>query len=183
MGRILRIEPTLPLRGQRVNCILEDQQPSALLRRELQVVGGLAPAPLPQLLLRRSLQSLAEQRAGGDAVWATIDLEAHGHDAIVTHPRAEIEPHTLLRVARRSGDHVRRRCKPADVARLPEVFDDERTVGRFAHGFATGVRAWGANERNRATSRLTAAMAVSICSLVVKRPRLKRSELCASWSL
>ncbi len=39
----------------------------------------------------------------------------------------------------------------------------------------------GDNARRRNTSRLTAAIAVSTSSSELKRPRLNRSELCASW--
>src|SRR5687767_11784773 len=95
MGRILRNEPPLPVVGERVHGVFQHQQASALLRRELQCVGSLAPAPAPQLLLRSSLQPIAEQRAGGDAVRATIDLEAQRHDAIVAYARAQVEPHAL----------------------------------------------------------------------------------------
>src|SRR5262249_11873515 len=106
-------------------------------------------------------------------------------DALVAHARAQIEAHALLRVARRSGDDVGSCGEPPDIARTTEVLDDERTVGRFAHELFSefALPACGASERSRVTSRFTAAIAVSICSAVVKRPRLKRSELCASWSL
>src|ERR1043165_3051840 len=102
-----RISPApLPLRGKRPDGVFQDEQPAALLRWEFQLIGGLAPAPATQLLLGRPSQALTEQRAGGDAVRATIDLEAQRDDAIVLHPRAEIETHALLRIARRDRKSV-----------------------------------------------------------------------------
>src|SRR6185436_1423466 len=174
-----RISPAaLPLRGEGVDSILHDEQPPALLGREFELVGGLAPRPAAQLLLRCPLQALAQQGTGGDAVRATVNLEAQRDDAIVLHPRAEIEAHALLRIACGSGDDVLARGEASDVARPCEMLDDERVVG-FAHDFFSEV-AGGEYERSRVTSRFTAAIAVSTCSAVVKRPRLKRSELCAS---
>ena len=96
MGRILRNDPPLPVVRERMHGVFQHQQASALLWREIQRVGSLAPAPAPQLLVRSSLQPIAEQRAGGDAVRATVDLEAQRHDAIVAYARAREPPHTCL---------------------------------------------------------------------------------------
>src|SRR4030095_16011942 len=137
-----RISPAaLPLGGERAYRILKDEQPTALLRREFQLVGGLAPAPAAQLVLRRPLQALAQQRAGGDAVRTTVDLEAQRDDAIVLHACTEIEAHALVRVACRGRDDVRGRSKAAHVARPGEVLDDDRVVG-FAHDFFSTSTLW-----------------------------------------
>src|SRR6185436_12082500 len=161
-----RISPAaLPLGGERAYRILQDEQPTALLGREFQLVGGLAPAPAAQLVLRRPLQALAQQRAGGDAVRTSVNLEAQRDDALVLHPRAEVEAHALLRIARRGSDDVGGRREAAHVAWPREVLDDDRVVRRFAHDFFSGGEC--EYERSRVTSRLTAAMAVSTCSAVV----------------
>src|ERR1044072_1412230 len=98
MSRILRMHSAaaLPLRRQRTYRVLQDQQPPALLRRELQLVGRLPPAPAARVVLRPPRQALAQQRAGGDAVRASITLEAQRDDAIVAHACAEIEPYALI---------------------------------------------------------------------------------------
>src|SRR5262245_28373510 len=121
-----RISPaSLPLRGECTDSVLQDEQPTALLRREFQLVSGLAPAPAAQLLLCRPLQALAQQRAGGDAVRAAVDFEAQRDDAIVSHPCAEVETHALVRIARRRGNDVGRGSEAAHVAWPREVFDDD----------------------------------------------------------
>ena len=125
--------PPLPFSGERMDGVLQNQQPAALVRRKLQVLRSLAPAPQAQLLARRTLQAFAEQRSGCDAVRTAVHLETHGDDAILAHARAEIEAHPLLRIARGRRDDVRRRSETADVARLLEVLDHEGAIRRFAH--------------------------------------------------
>lgn len=107
---------------------------------------------------------------------AAINLEAQLTDPAVSYSRTQAESRALSTFARRTPDHVRCGSQSARIARALEMLDDLICVGRIAH-----VRYdEGASERSLDTSRCNAAIATSTSSVVVNRPRLKRSELCAS---
>lgn len=106
-----------------------------------------------------------------------INLEAHFADAILLDSCAESERRTLRDAASDARYNIGGGLQTPAVARMFEVFDDQRIVGLVHDDVGDDA---GVNARSRVTSRFTDAMACSISWAEVKRPRLKRSELCAS---
>ena len=116
----------------------------------------------------------------GDEVWTAKSLEARLLDPASDDAAGENQLGAVLTVASTTERDLGRRLEPAGPGETRHAGAHLRTIARIR---VTHVPRPGAIARSRVTAATIASIARSTSASVLKRPRLKRSVLCASRSL
>lgn len=161
---------------QPAHAVFQQQQPAVLFCRYLKRLRRFAPAPAIQIVGRHAGQPIGQPRGCRNAMWTSVGLETRGFDPAPADSRTQVKHRALRHPACIHLDDIRIWLETTGIVRALEVLLDlcSVTCSRHRTDHTRAMR------RNLGTSRRIMSIAASISASLVKRPRLSRSELCAS---
>src|SRR5690606_16563547 len=165
-----------------LNRLLGQQSTMHFDRRQFQRLLHICRRELSCLLQTAALQPLCRKRGGSDGTATAISLEtAILNLALLRYLELDANQGPGFVTSRFPCTYVSiTAVHDTHMTRVQEMLHDSVTIYHCANCSEAGSLHKGEMARNCSTTRRMAAIVSSISCSVVKRPRLKRRELCAN---